>query len=127
METGRVLTRMLVVMACCLVTSVANRASSSLQEEDSPGSFYSQDVDMERGASQEDISKLLLKHLRFRQLPESGLPVTSSEFVPSAGQSKVHKRKEQRRLVNNLAALLSGLRDRQSESSMRMPSLRFGK
>ncbi|KAL8605738.1 hypothetical protein ACOMHN_065863 [Nucella lapillus] len=130
MEARHVLTQMLVLMTCCLVTSLATRTSSSLQDDnENPESYYSPDMDLERETNQEDISKLLLKHLRFRQLPESGLPMTSAAFGASSAMhdGEMHKRKEQRRLVSNLAALLSGLRDRQAESNMRMPSLRFGK
>ncbi|XP_071096775.1 uncharacterized protein [Haliotis cracherodii] len=59
----------------------------------------------------DDISKMLLKNLRFRDAEELEEPMA----------------KRQKMLVSNLAALLSGLKQRQAEPNMRMPSLRFGK
>ncbi|XP_041368033.1 uncharacterized protein LOC121382589 [Gigantopelta aegis] len=60
-------------------------------------------------------SDLILKKMRFRD-------------VDGANEYKITRKRAQERLVTNLAALLSHLRQRQAESNqMRMPSLRFGK
>ncbi|KAK7094610.1 uncharacterized protein [Littorina saxatilis] len=126
MESRRVLTQLLVLMTCCLATALT-RMTSSMQEDDVeiPDTLFSHDADVKRN-NQEDISKLLLKHLRFRQLPEPGSRLAPAAYSGDSRQTP-GKRHGQRSLVNNLAALLSGLRDRQAESEMRMPSLRFGK
>lgn len=105
--------------------------SSALREEsddvDIHGSLYAQNDEVKR--KDQDISRLLLKHLRFRGLPEPGTPADGSEFARDARNGvsdQVDKRQQQRMLVSNLAALLSELKDRQVEPNMRMPSLRFG-
>ncbi|XP_067660700.1 uncharacterized protein [Haliotis asinina] len=59
----------------------------------------------------EDLSQFLLNDMRFRDMEDNEEPIA----------------KRQKMLVNNLAALLSGLKQRQVEPSMRMSSLRFGK
>ncbi|PVD22517.1 hypothetical protein C0Q70_18331 [Pomacea canaliculata] len=82
--------------------------------------------------------RLLLSRTRFRDLPEDAVPTDADDGTvveEAAGFGRdlrsdvddpFEKRHRQRMLVSNLAALLSGLKDR-NEASMRMPSLRFGK
>ncbi|XP_025114327.1 uncharacterized protein LOC112576237 [Pomacea canaliculata] len=85
-----------------------------------------------------NLSRLLLSRTRFRDLPEDAVPTDADDGTvveEAAGFGRdlrsdvddpFEKRHRQRMLVSNLAALLSGLKDR-NEASMRMPSLRFGK
>ncbi|KAK7505188.1 hypothetical protein BaRGS_00003758, partial [Batillaria attramentaria] len=129
MEAPRLLSQLLVV-ACCLVLALGRMASSMEESDDVDiqGSLFTQDDGVKR--SDQDISKLLLKHLRFRGLPEPAETSDEAEFARNARNQvtdQVSKRQRQRMLVSNLAALLSGLKDRQVEPNMRMPSLRFGK
>ncbi|XP_076436672.1 uncharacterized protein LOC143276141 [Babylonia areolata] len=146
MDSQRLMLHALVLMTtCCLAVTWARMGGNSLpvrEDEEGvdmgdsplPEELFASEDDATRGGAkrtnQEDISKLLLKHLRFRQLPEpaSSTSLAGPAFTRHARRpAHQEKRHEQRMLVNNLAALLSGLRDRQVESSMRMPSLRFGK
>lgn len=98
------------------------------------------------------ISRLLFKHMRFRDLPEISeskdeefdAPVfrSWSDRLSDPSENSVHsgfyrtarnpssnqyrKRQQQELLVNNLAALLADGRGKNSGSTLRMPSLRFG-
>ncbi|CAG5128090.1 unnamed protein product, partial [Candidula unifasciata] len=97
------------------------------------------------------ISRLLFKHMRFRDLPETSeskyekfdVPVfrSWSDRLSDQGMNSVHSafyrtarnpsntqylKRQQQDLVNNLAALLADGRGKNSGSTLRMPSLRFG-
>ncbi|OWF50019.1 uncharacterized protein LOC110450963 [Mizuhopecten yessoensis] len=74
-----------------------------------------------QGVRGQDLRKLILKKLRFRDLDDQSPPslLESIQFPV---------KRDQDNLVDKVAALLSGLKVRQiSDSpSVRMPSLRFG-
>uniref|UniRef100_A0A0B6Z636 Corticotropin-releasing factor domain-containing protein n=1 Tax=Arion vulgaris TaxID=1028688 RepID=A0A0B6Z636_9EUPU len=106
-----------------------------------------------QGEYPQGIARLLFKHMRFRDLPELSeskedqFDVPNLESWPNRAtdpdfnsaettyfrnarnppQRQYFKREQQELLVNNLAALLADSnRGKNSASTLRMPSLRFG-
>ncbi|XP_060078008.1 uncharacterized protein LOC132557530 [Ylistrum balloti] len=82
---------------------------------------YEEEATNIQGVRGQDLRKLILKKLRFRDLEEQSQPNIVERF-------QYPVKRTQDNLVDRVAALLSGLKVRQvSDSrSARMPSLRFG-
>ncbi|XP_033731844.1 uncharacterized protein LOC117321522 [Pecten maximus] len=74
-----------------------------------------------QGVRGQDLRKLILKKLRFRDLEDQSQPSLIESF-------QFPVKRNQNNLVDKVAALLSGLKVRQISDSpnVRMPSLRFG-
>ncbi|KAK0050827.1 hypothetical protein Bpfe_019748 [Biomphalaria pfeifferi] len=75
------------------------------------------------------LGRLIFKQMRFRELPELGEPKEDSygpwEDRTEEQNLEVGKRDRQR-LVKDLADLLTSMREQETGSTLRMPSLRFG-
>jgi len=105
------------------------------------------DVRDDRSDIPSGISRLILKNMRFRDLegtePSEGKRMEAVEYPSRVNTGHANalaklqtflritrnpmlKRERNRHLMNNLAEMLSGNRERDSGSALRMPSLRFG-
>ncbi|KAK6195485.1 hypothetical protein SNE40_000906 [Patella caerulea] len=112
-----------VVPCCRIIMAVVMVISITMANDISDEPLDTQDLQLlgypqGKRQSNEDLTKILLKKLRFRDTEPVLHTLRQYHAMP--------KSKRQEMLMNNLAALLSGLKQRQAEPNLRIPSLRFG-
>ncbi|ESP00257.1 hypothetical protein LOTGIDRAFT_238636 [Lottia gigantea] len=103
------------IIMCIGITMASDLAEDQvLSPEDLRMLHYAAD----KRSPNDDLTKILLKKMRFRDTEPMLNTLRQYHAMP--------KSKRQEMLMNNLAALLSGLKQRQAESNLRIPTLRFG-